>query len=450
MTRSQPYRAESALLEAWTREYQVHGKPIQLDFRALASAPGLQTAIRPFHPYPGRLLSEIPRFFLRAFGTETPQVLLDPFCGSGTVPLEGVIAGWRTFGADSNPFARLLTRARTTAIDPVGVRAAFRRLVARLPKRAPRADGLLNPQLWFAPQTLRGLLRLRHAVEQTRTLAHRELFQVTLARCVTELSLADPRIPVPVRLRPERYTDPELRSIAERHLRVAQTAEPVAYFERRLHSAVAALSALRMLAPLTGGLNGIFDDARNIPAAACQPNLVITSPPYLTAQKYVRASSQPLTWLRLSAPDSLRRLEDQNIGREHFSKTAYSHAPLPQIDIEDQASVSILDATRELNPAREHQVRTYLAEMRVAFASVADCLQSGGHIVLIAADNYVCGSQFPTNRNLVASLRDLGLDPIVEINSPIRNRTLITRRRGDSPAIDSEHITVFRKSRRAR
>lgn len=445
MTRSLPYRAESALLEAWTREYQVHGKPITVDFRALASAPGLQSAIRPFHPYPGRLLSEIPRFFVRAFGNEKPQVLLDPFCGSGTVPLEGALAGWRVYAADSNPFARLLTRARTTPVDPAGIRSAFRRLVARLPKRAPPPDGLLNPHIWFAPRTLRGLLRLRHAIERTRIPAHRELFQVTLARCITELSLADPRIPVPVRLRPERYTNPALRSVAERHLRVAQTADPIAYFGLRLHSAVATLSAFSRLAPQTGTIQGFFDDARAIPADACGPNLVITSPPYLTAQKYVRATSQPLTWLRLSSPDSLRRLEDQNIGREHFAKSTYSDPATPVFGFEDQASIRILDATTQLNPARAHQVWTYLAEMKAAFAAIVDCLLPGGHMVLVAADNYVCGSPFPTNRNLVTALLELGLATIVEIESPIKSRTLLTRRRGDSPAIESEHITVLRK-----
>src|SRR5712664_2835796 len=53
-------------------------------------------------------------------------------------------------------------------------------------------------------------------------------------------------------------------------------------------------------------------------------DLIITSPPYLGAQKYVRATSLTLGWLSLVPSTKLRKLEDLSIGREHFRKRDYS------------------------------------------------------------------------------------------------------------------------------
>jgi tRNA G10 N-methylase Trm11 len=44
---------------------------------------------------------------------EGGQLLLDPFCGSGTSLVEARLAGLAAVGIDLNPFAVLLARANT-------------------------------------------------------------------------------------------------------------------------------------------------------------------------------------------------------------------------------------------------------------------------------------------------------------------------------------------------
>lgn len=67
-----------------------------------------------FHPmcsYLAMFPPGVPRYFIEQF-TEEGDVVLDPFSGRGTAPLEACIAGRIGIGVDLNPLAYLLTRAK--------------------------------------------------------------------------------------------------------------------------------------------------------------------------------------------------------------------------------------------------------------------------------------------------------------------------------------------------
>ena len=63
-----------------------------------------------FHPYPQRLHPHIPQTLLHE--ARKGSLLYDPFMGSGTVLLEGLLKGMRVMGSDLNPMASQITRER--------------------------------------------------------------------------------------------------------------------------------------------------------------------------------------------------------------------------------------------------------------------------------------------------------------------------------------------------
>jgi len=65
-------------------------------------------------PYIGKLKSSIASDLILRY-TSPGDAVLDPFCGSGTVPLECAILGRRSIGCDTNPYAVLLTKAKLSA-----------------------------------------------------------------------------------------------------------------------------------------------------------------------------------------------------------------------------------------------------------------------------------------------------------------------------------------------
>ena len=76
------------------------------------------------HNYPAMMVSPISRNLIRITSSIRPvHSLFDPFSGSGTVLVEGMLAGIPTVcGNDINPLALLLCRVKTTPLDPIHLR----------------------------------------------------------------------------------------------------------------------------------------------------------------------------------------------------------------------------------------------------------------------------------------------------------------------------------------
>ena len=65
-------------------------------------------------PYIGKLKSSIAHDLIAAF-SRPGELVVDPFSGSGTIPLEAAISGRRVFAADISPYSKTLTIAKLSA-----------------------------------------------------------------------------------------------------------------------------------------------------------------------------------------------------------------------------------------------------------------------------------------------------------------------------------------------
>ena len=65
-----------------------------------------------FHPYPAKFTPQIVNKFFNLY-CKTGFSILDPFCGSGTTLVEGVLNGMPSFGIDLNPIAYIISKAKS-------------------------------------------------------------------------------------------------------------------------------------------------------------------------------------------------------------------------------------------------------------------------------------------------------------------------------------------------
>ena len=143
--------APQKVLEAMLKKYRSTRRPLKVSFRELLpTRTHADTATHLIHPYPAKLLSHIPRFMLETKLARPTDAIYDPFCGSGTVLLEGMLSGRNVLGADANPLARLITQVKLTPIEPKSLASQAHRLFTRLDK-VPCAmrDDVLNVDYWF-------------------------------------------------------------------------------------------------------------------------------------------------------------------------------------------------------------------------------------------------------------------------------------------------------------
>ena len=113
-------------------------------------------------PYIGKLKSVIAGDLIKRY-TTPGQVVVDPFCGSGTVPLEAACLGRRVFASDASSYAMTLTRAKLA--PPESEETALRYIdhLARKVAKLPDPDLQAVPRwvrCFFHPKTLAETIKI--------------------------------------------------------------------------------------------------------------------------------------------------------------------------------------------------------------------------------------------------------------------------------------------------
>ncbi|MDF2770112.1 MAG: methylase protein, partial [Nitrososphaeraceae archaeon] len=70
-----------------------------------------------YHRYPAKFIPQLAARLIKE-NSQVEELVCDPFMGSGTTLVESIVNGRRTYGTDINPVAVLITKAKTTPINP--------------------------------------------------------------------------------------------------------------------------------------------------------------------------------------------------------------------------------------------------------------------------------------------------------------------------------------------
>ena len=99
-------------------------------------------------------------------------------------------------------------------------RRPFSGLYAKSTAEPANRPDVVNLDYWFHPHVIRQLSRLRQAIAACHDRDARLFLLVCLSVCVRKVSLADPRLSVPVRLRQDQYgTSHSLHEPTKKRLR---------------------------------------------------------------------------------------------------------------------------------------------------------------------------------------------------------------------------------------
>jgi DNA methylase len=127
----------------------------------LESASRAITALHGVSPYQGKLSPVRARELIELLSTKG-DLVVDPFCGCGTVLLEAWSLGRRGFGLDLNPYAIAVAKAKLSPIASASAAAArVERLEAEVAEHRARIDLRRVPKwvrAFYHPETLRDAL----------------------------------------------------------------------------------------------------------------------------------------------------------------------------------------------------------------------------------------------------------------------------------------------------
>ena len=409
MEKEQISKRNNEIIEKFIKDFSIDKKPIEVSFRNLVpEIKNIDRYTHLIHSYPAKLLVHIPYFFLNnTFFSKEGDNVLDPFNGSGTVLLESIIANRKAFGADANPLARLIAEVKVSRYDTKSLADITSILVSKSKmQNEARVPDVVNCDFWFPNKTKQQLSMLLATINDLQDESVRKFMLVSFSNCVKKVSYADQRISVPVKLNPNRYEkgSTENLKINER-LNYLENINVFDKFSSIVFENIERFKELEKAIPNNYIAEIISKDARVL-SKKLEDNsiqLIITSPPYAGAQKYIRASSLNLGWTELAKTNELRILDKKNIGRENYRKS--------EIRIEKtgiNAADELIEKVFRVNPSRAYIICNYLIEMKVALSEMYRVIKKNGFLVLVVGNNKVCNLEFNTQEYLTDFLKAWG------------------------------------------
>lgn len=151
------------------------------------------------HPFKGKFYPQLAKSLLNISGAQVGARLYDPYCGSGTTLLEGMLNGFAAYGCDFNPLAAKIAHAKT-AILSVPRHIVDHSIRAILDRLSHRRDELPDALEQFADTTHEELLnwfpepvlfKLNWLLAQVRLLGNQTLvdfFEVVISSLIREVS----------------------------------------------------------------------------------------------------------------------------------------------------------------------------------------------------------------------------------------------------------------------
>jgi len=301
-----------------------------------------------FHAYPARMHPTLAR---RAIELLCPKhgVVLDPFCGSGTVLVESRLAARHGFGTDLNPLAVLLARLKSRSASA----QQLQKLLSTAEKTVRHADsrrrekrgatqryGTEDVQC-FEPHVLLELDGLRDGIKQVHDEFVADALRLVLSSILVKVS---------------KQSADTSSVLVPRRLAAGFT---ISLFAKKTEELAHRLDSFRRMlpphAPIATVVQG--DARRREGVSEASVHLVLSSPPYAGTYDYLEHHRLRLRWLGLPM-DGL--MQDEIGARRHAAPMSFSDA-----------------------------LRRYYDDLSQVLAATAAKLVSGGMMAWLVADSVI-------------------------------------------------------------
>ena len=380
------------------------------------------------HRFPAKFVPQIPRWALNQFGGRD-AVVLDPFMGSGTTLVEGLLQGGTTIGIDIDPLARLIAHAKTDLPSPrrmetVGreIHGAWSGPAGRLVLPMPDIDNFGH---WFSEQAwgeLQALLGVIQSLECTEI--ERRFLLVVFSSVLRWVSNADDQSQKTYVSGTNAKTPPEVQGA----------------FWKSFHRALDGLRNLEVARDQRAKV--IIKERADACALGLEPDsidLIVTSPPYLDSVDYMYNQMLEYFWLGPTLGVPNRKTFNQLRGRAIGAKR-------PELGVR-----SIPEMLRELVDLdeipkyRREPTVAYFNAMSKHFAEAYYAMRTGSRYVLVIGNSRTRERTIPLHDCLVRLAATSGLELEKACGYRVRRHYMKFPRKGRGGIILIDWIIVLRK-----
>src|SRR3989344_6992752 len=278
-----------------------------------------------FHKYPAKFIPQLAKRCIEE-NTKINEIVCDPFMGCGTTLIESLVSGRKTVGVDINPVAYLISKVKTTPINPEKLKQETDKVLFDLEmyfksknqKQKTLSKIEIVPVIptnerinyWFPDKKSRDELSI--ILGRIDTIKDKDIRDFCL--CAFSNILKNASIWLMKSIKPTRDLNKKIDS-------------PMNLFSRQIKKMIRGNETYWIVLPtnvksnLKNYLKLKKADARNLPADDNSVSLIVTSPPYVTSYEY--ADLHQLTALWLEYTQSVSEFREGFIGSVH--KKEFDH-----------------------------------------------------------------------------------------------------------------------------
>ncbi|WP_313120320.1 DNA methyltransferase [Proteiniclasticum ruminis] len=383
-----------------------------------------------YFKYPCRFIPEIPRWAIKKYLGNNKGVIFDPFAGSGTTLLEGIINKHDSYGTEIDSIAKLIIKVKTTALTNdqiIYMNTVFKDIIykvstADIPVVLPEINNLDH---WFSEENKTYLGKIKYLVDKVDDNDVRDFLNLCFVSIIKKVSYADDVSPKPYVSSKVIKTPP---NALEEYIQVFN----------RYFNAIKDFSKLE----IGNQAKLVEEDALNI-KINFKVDLAITSPPYINAFDYARTLRLENLWMGDLSEKDIREKKKDYVGTESLST------------IEEEKDLEILTESNLLNEyyskiypidrKRALVVKRFFSDMKKNLEEVKRILVVGGHYVIVIGNSTIRKVEIESWKVIEDIANNLGFKSELHFDYVIQNPYIRIPRRNRGGIISFDHVLVLKK-----
>jgi DNA modification methylase len=405
-----------------------------------------------FHKYPAKFIPQIPNWAIQKYlSDEKGKWILDPFCGSGTTLVEGLLAGNNVIGLDIDPLSILITKVKTTPIDYVLFNAINEWMAVCL--KGNQAIAKFKPDClsishWFTEDAVADLSRIRSLIdliphEFGDTKASRDIYDLLMV-CFSSI------------IRRVSNADNESQKTYVSHTNVKAPEDTISLFLNQM--SYFGKRILEFSTRINSNLSAQITCASSIENLSFQlkgrqVDLAITSPPYIKAIDYIYNQMAELFWIGdlfdMQTQTKQNKRKQLYVGTKHLPVNTYANynPRCQKLDIRtlDEKIESVFIFDKKNGHKHSFIVYKYFTDMENHFIEMNHCLKSHAHYIMVVGDCSVSGVVFETPNYLSEIAQRNGFLLTGKWGYQIKNRFMRFDRKGRGGKIEIDWVLDLTK-----